>query len=254
MSHRLLENELRHWDAEDLANLSHLLGLDTSRSVADITQQFKWFYHSKALAIAASASTNIINRALAKVSSKYYPPVSSESLKRMPSYDELVEGACKHIKTYEKGASLPEHELHLSQGIIIAALQRMTPKERREFFNSQTDIEGLAPRAGLRGTSMKGPVAAISILGAAEASGFGIYLASTTALGFLTHAVGVTLPFAFYTGMTSTIAFIIGPAGWMSAGIWGAWMLTEPKWKKMVPALIYIIATNSRMRLSGPIS
>lgn len=252
MTHRLLEDELRYWNHEDLANLCHLLGINTSSSVADIVQKFKWLYHSKARAKAASVSTNTINRVLSKVSSKHYETVSDESLRDIPSYDELIDGSCKHVKAYEQGASLPERELHLSQAIIIAALQRMSPKERCDFFDAQIEVEKVVPHAGLKGTSWTGAATTIAMLGAAQASGIGVYMASTTALGFLTHAVGVSLPFAFYTGMTSTIAFIIGPVGWMSAGLWGAWLITEPKWKKMIPALIYIIATNSRMRLASP--
>ena len=101
----------------------------------------------------------------------------------------------------------------------------------------------------MNGPDLKGPATTFALLGAAQASGFGIYLASTTALGFLTHAVGVTLPFTIYTGMTSTIAFLIGPAGWLGAGLWGTWKLTEPEWKKLVPALVCIVATNSLKNL-----
>lgn len=252
MPHRLLENELSYWSREDLGNLCHLLGINTSSSVEDIIQSFKWHYHSKARAKAASVSTNALNSILSKVSSKSYETVSDESLRDMPSYEELIDGACKHVKAYEQDATLAQRELHLSQAIIIAALQRMSPKERCNFFDSQVDTPELVPQAGIKSASLTGAASTIAILGAAQASGIGVYMASTTALGFLTHAVGVTLPFAFYTGMTSTIAFVIGPVGWLSAGIWGAWQLTEPKWKKLIPALIYIIAINSRMRLSGP--
>lgn len=252
MPHRLLENELRYWSLEDLGNLCHLLGISTSSSVEDIIQSLKWHYHSKARAKAVSILINILNYIISKVSSKRRHTVSDKSLRDIPSYDELIDGACRHVKAYEHDAALPQRELHLSQAIIIAALQRMSPKERCNFFDSQIDTEEVVPQAGIKGASLKGAASTLAILGAAQASGIGIYIASTTALGFLTHAVGVTLPFAFYTGMTSTIAFVIGPVGWLSAGIWGAWQLTEPKWKKIIPALIYIIAINSRMRLSAP--
>jgi hypothetical protein len=35
------------------------------------------------------------------------------------------------------------------------------------------------------------------------------------------NTIGITLPFAVYTGLTSTIAFVIGPVGWLTAGFWG---------------------------------
>lgn len=70
-------------------------------------------------------------------------------------------------------------------------------------------------------------------------------MASTTALGFITHAVGMSLPFAAYTTLTSTIAFIIGPAGWLGIGLWGFISLTGADWKKLIPAVLYIAHVNS---------
>jgi hypothetical protein len=73
---------------------------------------------------------------------------------------------------------------------------------------------------GFSQTGLKGAATTLGAFGAAQASGFGIYLGATTALGFLSQAVGVTLPFAVYTGMSSTIAFLIGPVGFLAAGAW----------------------------------
>ncbi len=72
------------------------------------------------------------------------------------------------------------------------------------------------------GSALKAPLTTVAALGLAQASGFGVYLASTTSLGFVTHAVGITLPFAMYTGLSSTIAFLIGPAGWLGVSAWGS--------------------------------
>ncbi len=83
-----------------------------------------------------------------------------------------------------------------------------------------------------------------AVLGAAQASGGAVYIASTTALGFLTHGVGITLPFAVYTGLTSTIAFVIGPVGWLAAGGWAFWKFTGPEWKKLTTAIVYITSRN----------
>lgn len=120
----------------------------------------------------------------------------------------------------------------------------MKPRERLKYFEQQVDISELLRGTRIKAHSFRGPATTFALLGIAQTSGFGIYLASTSALGFLTHAVGVTLPFAVYTGMTSTIAFIIGPPDWLTAGIWGAWKLTQPNWKKLIKALMYIISTN----------
>ncbi|MCH2160095.1 MAG: hypothetical protein MK096_15100 [Oleiphilaceae bacterium] len=91
-------------------------------------------------------------------------------------------------------------------------------------------------------------------LGLANAAGFGLYTSATTALGFAMHAVGVTLPFATYTGLSSTIAFVIGPARWLAAGAWAIWGVTGPEWKKIVPALLYVISTEERLNIQDSFS
>lgn len=237
------------WQPEDLANLCVLLGIENNQPVPIIVNRIKWLYYSKSRAKAISTTRNIINHISSKILKKPFAAVDDSSIWETPSYDELLIGACNHLKAVEKDASPKEMELYISQAVIIAALQRMSPRQRCKVFSEQFNVQNLVESHNIQATSLKGPITAYSMLGLAQASGFGVYIASTTALGFLTHAVGVTLPFAFYTGMSTTIAFVIGPVGWLSAGIWGAWRLTEPKWKYLIPALIYISSTNSRRLL-----
>lgn len=60
----------------------------------------------------------------------------------------------------------------------------------------------------------------------------------------------MSLPFAAYTGLSSTIAVLIGPVGWLAVGGAYAWHLTKPKYKKLTTALLYIIQTNERLKLA----
>ena len=53
---------------------------------------------------------------------------------------------------------------------------------------------------------------------AGELSGFGIYLATTTGLGAISSAIGVTFPFAVYQGATTALGVVLGPIGWALAG------------------------------------
>ena len=53
---------------------------------------------------------------------------------------------------------------------------------------------------------------------AGELSGFGIYLATTTGLGAISSAIGVTFPWAVYQGATTVLGVILGPIGWALAG------------------------------------
>jgi hypothetical protein len=53
---------------------------------------------------------------------------------------------------------------------------------------------------------------------AGEMSGFGIYLGTTTGLGAISSAIGVTFPWAVYQGATTALGVILGPIGWALAG------------------------------------
>ena len=59
----------------------------------------------------------------------------------------------------------------------------------------------------------------ITALGAAQLSGFGVYLLASSTVGAITSVLGITLPFAFYTGMYSVISFVIGPVGFLVMGV-----------------------------------
>ncbi|WP_294378655.1 hypothetical protein [uncultured Clostridium sp.] len=63
-----------------------------------------------------------------------------------------------------------------------------------------------------------------------NASGFGAYMALTTIMhAIFTTTLGITLPFAAYTGATSALAFITGPAGWLALIGVEAFMLNRSK-------------------------
>jgi uncharacterized protein YaaW (UPF0174 family) len=54
---------------------------------------------------------------------------------------------------------------------------------------------------------------------AGELSGFSIYMATTSGLGAISSAIGVTFPWAMYQGATSLLGALLGPIGWALAGI-----------------------------------
>lgn len=74
--------------------------------------------------------------------------------------------------------------------------------------------ENLKKRAQLMGFSLL-PAASV-VTG--ELSGFGIYLATTTGLGAISSAIGVTFPWAVYQGATTALGVVLGPIGWALAG------------------------------------
>lgn len=77
-------------------------------------------------------------------------------------------------------------------------------------------------------------------MAAAKASGFGVYLMASTVLGGLTSALGITLPFAVYMGMSQMIALAIGPIGWLALLGGLAFSLNQPNWQRLTLAVVYV--------------
>lgn len=165
------------------------------------------------------------------------------------SYEYLLRECCKELKiekSRSEGIDLLETYLH--ETIIIRAVAAMTAAQRHQFFTQAVSIKEVS--LGVKGATIAGPATTLAALTAAQASGFGIYLGATTALGLLSNAIGVTIPFAVYTGMTSTIGFLIGPPGFLAAGLWWGWRATGPDWTRITRALLHIISTREKRRLS----
>lgn len=238
------------WGHKDLANFCSILKIDQSSTSQLIEDRIKWLYHSKTRAFMKKTAGDMGGKLKEKLF-KFNTPdfLNIQEIYEVPSYNLLVIEACKFMKVFEKEVSLSDHETFLSQAIIVDALKYMKPRERQTFFEQQIEVPEIVREARIKGVSLAKPVTTFGLLGLAQVSGFGVYAASTTALGFVTHAIGATLPFAAYTGLTSSIAVLIGPVGWLTAGLWGAWKITEPSWKILIPAIVYIISTNSRMDL-----
>lgn len=77
-------------------------------------------------------------------------------------------------------------------------------------------------------------------MAAAKMSGFGVYLMASTVLGGLTNALGLTLPFAVYMGMSQAIALVLGPVGWAALAGGVVWTLNQPNWERLTLGVIYV--------------
>lgn len=110
--------------------------------------------------------------------------------------------------------------------------------------------ENLKKRAQQMGISLL-PAAGVI---AGELSGFGIYLGTTTGLGAISSAIGITFPWAVYQGATTVLGFMLGPIGWAlagasvvagSIGLLNQWFKrNDPKLTTVVIAIIIAIGDN----------
>lgn len=125
---------LNGWSNEELGNLGSLLELGSTSEAGQIIDRIKWLFHSKARAGAEAFTKNTLGRLRSKLSDYKHSSSQTENLRKVPTYYELIIGACKHLNAFDEASSIGEHELFLTHAVIIAALQKMKPRERQKFF------------------------------------------------------------------------------------------------------------------------
>lgn len=159
---------------------------------------------------------------------------------RYASYREVAWDAANKVRTkgLRKDASIAEMEAALVESAWHQLLERATPEERARLIR----------QLGVEKTKMaRNMGAAAGTLAFANLSGFGVYVMASTLVGGLTSALGVTLPFAAYTGMSSVIATLTGPVGWFVMLAGGLVILGKINYKKTVPAVIHLGGVRSRL-------
>jgi uncharacterized protein YaaW (UPF0174 family) len=80
-------------------------------------------------------------------------------------------------------------------------------------------------------------------------AGFQVYILATTAVGALSGCLGIALPFAIYTTLTSSIGVVLGPIGWAAIGISLFLRMNRTNWTRLVPAVVYV--SYIRHKLQG---
>ncbi len=154
-----------------------------------------------------------------------------------PSYLEIVSQTANKLKIKTSATSSPQElETAIAQKVLTAMWEKMTPEQR---LRMDDELQKAAQRFD-KANVLLGGGSILAMLTTAQLSGFGIYLAATTALGALTSTLGITLPFIAYTTMTSAIGLIIGPVGWIGLGFLAVWQLTGPNHNRIVQAILYI--------------
>lgn len=90
-------------------------------------------------------------------------------------------------------------------------------------------------------------LAGLGAIGAAQMSGFGVYMTASTVVGFASNAIGFTLPFAFYTGMSQTICALVGPGGMAIAALPTIFELMRAKPERLVGAVALIATWRTKL-------
>lgn len=92
---------------------------------------------------------------------------------------------------------------------------RYMPEDQKKELQKALNIQELSGKAVRK--MMMTATGTTAALAALQVSGFGAYVALTTIMhAIFTTTLGITLPFAAYTGATSMLAVLTGPIGWIA--------------------------------------
>lgn len=139
-------------------------------------------------------------------------------------YSYLLELAYFFLIAESKDAKPSDAVVDIEKEIITRLfdqiMSKATPEQKEKIYNS---IRTEAQKVGLEWklTDLAPSATLLSTIVIGQLGGFTTYILATTITASLASAIGVTLPFAFYTTLSSAISVFLGPPGWIIGGIIG---------------------------------
>jgi hypothetical protein len=127
------------------------------------------------------------------------------------SYKMVLEKISKHNNiTLDLNATEFACERGLYFKLFKKDLDQMSAEDKEAFYLN-LEKQGLS-------RAQVSTLTGFAAIGAAQASGFGVYALASSTVSAIASVVGVSLPFAFYTTLSTTISYVIGPLGFLVLG------------------------------------
>ena len=158
----------------------------------------------------------------------------------LATYEDAVNIVCIKCDisdSDQRDLNIPEKELRILQ----YTFDRM-PEDKRNELNKV-----IAAQYKSEGRSLKGEASVAGGIILAQASGFGVYMMASSVLASVTSALGISLPFAAFTGLSKAVSILIGPIGWTALGGWTLYKINSPNIKKLLPSVLMVAAIRARL-------
>jgi uncharacterized protein YaaW (UPF0174 family) len=159
-------------------------------------------------------------------------------------YIEIVRDLADKFKAgHSQWDSVGAIETNLILRLWNTTIKQLTPEQVDELRKRATD------EAGRLGKNILPEAAWIGALTAAQLSGFGVYLISTTILGAISSALGLGLGMGVFIGLTKLVSVLIGPVGWICGPVLlGVIRSGAPNYKKLLPVVLLIAAYREHIQ------
>lgn len=152
-----------------------------------------------------------------------------------PSYAQIVQQVAEKLDINPVGATVEELEVEIARKVLETAWNKMTPEQREEM---EAELRRAAQEFDESG-ELTESASIFAALTGSQLSRFGVYLLSSTTLGTLKDVVGVTLTLPL---------IVMGPVGWIGAGMFAIWKLTGANYKRLIPAILYVSALRAKQQ------
>jgi uncharacterized protein YaaW (UPF0174 family) len=165
----------------------------------------------------------------------------------LATYSDMLDLAGKKFKLKREEQNDREFEIHLVQTAFEKMVDAMNEKDRKllEHEISKYAEEHLGKKNFNIALSSGG-------LLAANLGGFATYTMASSLLAGVGSTLGVTLPFAAYTTLSSTLSVVLGPVGFGALGLWGLHKITSPNIKVTILVVLAVAAIRERLILEYP--
>jgi uncharacterized protein YaaW (UPF0174 family) len=158
------------------------------------------------------------------------------------SYSDMIDLAAKNFKLKRDTKNDADLEKYIISTQFEKMIKKMDKKDREVLELEITKIA--EEKFGKKNLNL---VLSSSGILAANLGGFATYTMATSLLGGISSALGVVLPFAAYTTLTSAISVALGPLGVGALSLWGVHKLTSANIKSTILVVLEIAAIRERL-------
>ena len=165
----------------------------------------------------------------------------------LATYSDMLDLTGKNFGANRDGRSDREFERHLVQAAFEKMVDAMDEKDRKLL---EHEISKYADKH-LGGKNLDIALSSGGLL-AANLGGFATYTMASSLLAGVGSTLGVTLPFAAYTTLSSTLSVVLGPVGIGALGLWGLHKITSPNIKVTILIVLAVAAIRERLLFEYP--
>lgn len=203
-----------NYNRSDLIDISYEIRRFGGNTLTNLYRDARW---------ALFGHTNPISSALDKVL-----PHSTNTV----DYDEIVRDVGSHLKVnFSKSDSLLVLEDEILKKLLKDSFEKMSPEERKSVLDE----------LGVSDLSLLAPAATAAALLAGKMAGFATYkIALMVANAVARSLLGKGLTFAGNAMLTRSISYVLGPIGWVIAGLWTLADMASPAFRVTVPCVVQI--------------